>query len=124
MNTKKYIAILNNYTVSRDNCENGEVAETDYEAPPVKRIRFNDFGELKDELCNRFDENNFYIHHNEDNHYDVLWESSDESGMIAPTADEWEKFVNNRRDLYSCVMRIDIYSLSPVSPEEFADQVD
>ena len=124
MNTKKYIAILNNYTVSQDNCENGEVAEIGYEAPPIKRIRFDDFGELKDELCNRFDENNFIIHHNEDNRYDVLWESSDEGGMIAPTADEWEEYVNNRRDLYSCLMRIDIYSISPVSSDEFADQVD
>ena len=123
MNTKKYIAILNNYTVSRDNCENGEVARRAL-GPPVKHIRFNDFGELKDELCNRFDENNFLIHHNEDNRYDILWESSDKAGMIAPTTDEWEEYINNRRDLYSCLMRIEIYSISPVSPDEFADQVD
>ena len=125
MNNGKYIAALHDYTITQDNCINGENPEqTWYEEPPVKRIRFNNIGELKDELCKRFDENNFIICHNEDNRYDVLWTTSDNGGMIAPSTWEWEEYHNGKRDLYSCLMHIDIYSIAPVNPADLADQID
>lgn len=125
MNNNKYIAKFYDYTVTKDNYIEGEdPGNTEWYTAPVNTITFNTLKELKEILGEHFDNNDFYIMHNEDNRYDVQWTASDQDGILAPTKEEWEKFKNNEIDLYACVMQIEIYRIEKVTEDTFNEELD
>lgn len=125
MNDRKYIAKLYSYTITRDNYNQGEDPDTTgYSEAPVKSIRFNTFKEFKQILGSHLDMNDFYILHNEDNRYDVQWAATDEDGIFSPSQEQWDKFQKDEIELYSCVMPIEVYRITPASRDEFEGQLD
>lgn len=125
MNSRKYTARLFDFSITRDNWENGEdPATTQYDNAPVRHIQFNNIAELKKELCRHFDINEFFVVHNEGNRYDIQWISSDESGMFAPSPQEMEAFKRGERDMYTCVMQVELYKVQAVEFDEISDQLD
>ena len=126
MNNHKYIAKFYDYTVTKDNYTEGEDPSNTgwYFVPIDTTISFNTLKELKQILGEHFDNNDFYIMHNEDNRYDVQWTASDQDGFLAPTKEEWEKFKNNEIDLYACVMQIEIYRIEKVTEDAFNEELD
>lgn len=125
MNNHKYIAKFYDFTVTKDNFIKGEDPEnTGWYFVPIDTIAFNTLKELKELLGEHFDNNDFYIMHNEDNRYDVQWTASDRDGYLAPTEEEWEKFKNNEIDLYACVMQIEIYRIEKVTEDTFSEELD
>ena len=125
MNNHKYIAKFHDYTVTKDNFVEGEdPGYTEWYDTSVNIASFNTLKELKEILGEHFDNNDFYIMHNEDNRYDVQWTASDSDGILAPTKEEWEKFKNNEIDLYACVMQIEIYRIEKVTEDTFNEELD
>ena len=125
MNNNKYIAKFYDYIVARDNFIEGEDPENmRWHDTPVKTVSFNTLKELKEILGEHFDNNDFYIMHNEDNRYDVQWTASDSDGILSPTKEEWEKFKNNEIDLYACIMQIEIYRIEKVTEDTFNEELD
>lgn len=125
MNDNKYIAKFYDYTVTKDNFVEGEdPSNTAWYTTSDYTIAFNTLKEFKEILGKYFDNNDFYIMHNEDNRYDVQWTASDRDGILAPTKEEWEKFKNNEIDLYACVMQIDIYRIEKVTEDTFSEELD
>ena len=124
MNNHRYIAKFYDYTVTKDNFAEGEEPEsTEWYDTPVNTIAFNTPKELKEILGEHFDNNDFYIMHNEDNRYDVQWTASDSDGYLSPTEEEWKKFKNNEIDLYACVMQIEIYRIEKVTEDIFNEKL-
>ena len=125
MNSNKYIAKFYDYTVTKDNYTEGEdPGSTGWYDTSVNIASFNTLKELKEILGEYFDNNDFYIMHNEDNRYDVQWTASDSDGILAPTKEEWEKFKNNEINLYACVMQIEIYRIEKVTEDTFNEELD
>jgi hypothetical protein len=125
MNNNKYFAQLYDYSIIRDRWDFGEdPSSMQYEYAPIRQIYFNTIKDLKKELSRHFDNNNFIITHIEHNQYEIMWNSSDESGYFKPTDNEIKLFQEGKRDIFNCVMQIMIYKIMPVMADELDGQLD
>lgn len=127
MDNFKYIATLYDYTLTKDNFNEGEDPSTTqcFECP-VHRIKFNTVSELKDEIAHRvlFDSaysHNLYITHLDSNEYGVDWLSRTEDDNYHVDEETMEKFKNGEVDLYAGQMTIYIYKVEPLDEPEGLD---
>ena len=127
MNNFKYYANLYDYTLTKDNFNEGEDPSTTqtFECN-VRHIKFNTVSELKDEIANRvlYDSaysRNLYITHLEGNEYDVDWTSKREDDNCPVDEETMEKFRNGEIDLYAGQMMIYIYKVEPLEEPEGLD---
>ena len=127
MNDTKYIAELYDYTITKDNWEQGEdPSTTQWNDCGVRRIRFNTVEELKVEIAHRvlFDNAyrcNMYITHLDDNAYSVDW-SSKYDDINEPVDEEtMEMFKKGEIDIYAGQMTIHIYKVEPLDEPEGLD---
>ena len=127
MNNFKYIATLYDYTLTKDNFNEGEDPSTTqcFECP-VRRIKFNTVSELKNEIAHRvlFDSaysHNLYITHLDSNEYGVDWLSRMEDDNYHVDEETMEKFKNGEVDLYAGQMTIYIYKIEPLEEPEGLD---
>jgi hypothetical protein len=127
MNDIKYIAELYDYTLTKDNFNEGEdPSTTQYFECAVRRIKFNTVDELKDEIAHRvlFDSayrRDLYITHLDDNQYGVDWLSASEEDNDHVDQETMEKFKNGEVDLYAGYMTIYIYKVEPLDEPEGLD---
>lgn len=127
MNNMKYIAELYDYTITKDNFNEGEdPSTTQYNECAVRRIRFNSVDELKEEIACRvlFDSTyrrNMFITHLDGNEYGVDWSSEDGEINIPVSEETMEKFKNGEIDIYAGQMTIYIYKVEPLEEPEGLD---
>lgn len=127
MNNTKYIAKLYDYTITKDNFNEGEdPSTTQYNECAVRRIKFNSVEELKEEIAHRvlFDSayrHNMFITHLEGNEYGVDWSSEDGDINIPVSEKTMEKFKNGEIDIYAGQMTIYIYKVEPLEEPEGLD---
>ena len=127
MNNIKYIAELYDYTLTKDNFNEGEDPSTTqtFECP-VRRIEFNTVSELKHEIASSvlYDfaySRNLYITHLDSNEYGVDWLSIWEDDNCHVDEETMEKFKNGEVDLYAGQMTIYIYKVEPLKEPEGLD---
>lgn len=127
MNDTKYIANLYDYTLTKDNFNEGEDPSTTktFECD-VHRIKFSTVSELKEEIANRvlYDSaysRNLYITHLDSNEYGVDWTSKWEDDNCSVDEETMEKFKNGEIDLYAGQMTIYIYKVEPLEEPEGLD---
>jgi hypothetical protein len=127
MNDIKYIAELYDYTITKDNYEQGEdPSTTQCIECAVRRIKFNTVQELKDEIACRvlFDSgyrHNMYITHLGFNEYGVDWTSKCDDINEPVDEETMEKFKNGEIDIYAGQMTIYIYKVEPLDEPEGLD---
>ena len=127
MNDTKYIAELYDYTITKDNYEQGEdPSTTQFNECAVRRIRFNTVQELKDEIAHRvlFDSkyrHDMYITHLDGNHYGVDWTSKCDDINEPVDEETMEKFKKGEIDIYAGQMTIYIYKVEPLDEPEGLD---
>lgn len=127
MNNIKYIAELYDYTLTKDNFNNGEDPTTTqcFESA-LRRIKFNNVSELKNEIAHRvlFDSDycrDLYITHLDSNEYGVDWLSSSPDENYHVDEEMMEKFKKGEVDLYAGQMLIYIYKVEPLDEPEGLD---
>ncbi len=127
MNNTKYIAELYDYTITKDNFNEGEDPwTTQFNECAVRRIKFNSVEELKEEIACRvlFDSayrHNMFITHLDGNEYGVDWSSEDGDINIPVSEETMEKFKNGEVDIYAGQMTIYIYKVEPLEEPEGLD---
>lgn len=127
MNDIKYIAELYDYTLTKDNFNEGEdPSTTQYFECAVRRIKFNTVSELKKEIAYRvlYDsayQQDLYITHLDSNEYGVDWLSASEEDNDHVDQETMEKFKNGEVDLYAGYMTIYIYKVEPLEEPEGLD---
>ena len=127
MNNFKYYANLYDYTLTKDNFNEGEDPSTTqtFECS-VRRIEFNTVSELKHEIATSvlYDfaySHNLYITHLDSNEYGVDWLSIWEDDNCHVDEETMEKFKNGEVDLYAGQMTIYIYKVEPLEEPEGLD---
>ena len=127
MNNFKYIANLYDYTLTKENFNEGQDPSTtqcfDCDA---RRIKFNTVEELKKEIAYRvlYDgaySHNLYVNHLDSNEYVVSWLSIWEDDNGHADEETMEKFENGEVDLYAGYMTIYIYKVEPLEEPEGLD---
>ena len=127
MNKFKYYANLYDYTLTKDNFNEGEDPSTTQRFDcDVRRIEFNTVSELKHEIATSvlYDfaySHNLYITHLDSNEYGVDWLSKWEDDNCHVDQETMEKFKNGEVDLYAGYMTIYIYKVEPLEEPEGLD---
>ena len=127
MSDIKYIAKLYDYSITKDNFNDGEdPSTTQYNECAVRRIKFNSVEELKEEIACRilFDSayrHDMFITHLDGNEYGVGWTSEEKDINIPVNKERMEKFKKGEIDIYAGQMTIYIYKVEPLDEPEGLD---
>lgn len=127
MKQKLYTAVIDHYTVTVDNYDNGENPDTtEYYYTGCHELKFQTIHELKQKIAEQFNCRFDFVSitYNEGCRLDISWYSANDDGTGTVTDETFDKFKQNAAILYSVWMPVAISIAYDVDCSIFQDQLD